>query len=520
VEKKEKGLSKGAIVGFIIIGLSLILTIILVLVLNSGKKVDVEAKGFLEVSLDDSKSFLILATEKASNLYKDAILEIKKLHPDTGFETFSPDDLPVAEEKLKKFNPYYVQLVILPEELDVNFNWRWLKMIARLDKDPFVDTRTGFITGKSPEDAFNFVQRISKAVSGELKLPAKMVDNLGPNPQMGANFFNNFKGSFFVPVLENKMGIESISHGNKGYKNEWLKMMNDAGIVHFGGHGYPDRIENGLNVSQVSQVELAPCVIFSGVCYTGVVGKYFEMFTSGDKVSAKKIEPPESFCLQLLTNNVIGYLAALHPDHGIPVYQEMEHMALKGASLGEAIKYTYDGVVLGNGGKMPDFEVLLDGDKSPHWTPTDVMLKGTASRILFGDPSLKIMNSLDAPKLLKYTVERRGNKLIVGAIMNNTNYKAIFTDTYHDYLAYMKNKFNDRAVFYLELPESFENPSSVKVLGAANGPDKIKYKLQGWEVERTEEKKFIHVQVDFATTEYMQSEWRNKGAAVGIAISQ
>ena len=490
-----------------------------VLCLSCQQNVEsVESKGSLHIELDTSHSFLILASEGASSMYSEAIEASRALHPDAPMETFNPKDLETAKDMLVSRNPYYIQLFMLPGELDVNFGWRWLTMIAGLDDDPFVDTRTGFITGTNPQEATRFVNRIAQAISGELKLPAAMIDNLGPNPQAASDFFNRFPGSYFVPVLGKTLVLQGISHGNAGFKDEWLDALKGAGIVHLGGHGHPDGIDNGLTASQAVRVTLDPCVVLSGVCYTGVCDRSYEMYSPAGTVVEKRMQPENSFCLQLLTNNVIGYLAALHPDHGIPVYQEMEYMARKGASLGEVMKYTYDGVVLGNGGSLPEFELLVDGMKSPQWTPADIMLKGTASRILFGDPSMKIMSAIDAPAPLDISMENRGSVLVVGAIMNNPEYKSLFTDTYHDYIAFQQNMFNDRVVISVELPEGFETPETVKVLGAANGSKVIRNRLQGWGVEMDNGRRTLHVQVDLASTGYMQSEWRNKGAAVGIEV--
>ncbi len=511
-------LPTGAVLGMIIGCISVVVALSVVLTSSCRSTVKGKSHGVLQVELDTSHSFLILVTEKASTSYVDALAETRALHPEAPVETFSPDDLSTAERLLKKHEPYYVQLFMIPEELDVNFGWRWLTMTSRVDGDPFVDTRTGFITGASAEDAARFVDRISRAVSGELALPARMIDNLGPNSQAGADLFNVFPGSYFVPVLGSAMDLQGISHGSGGYRGEWLDAMKGAGIVHLGGHGHPDRIDDGLTASQVGQAELDPCVVFSGVCYTGVCGRSYDMFDPGGRIVQKMIDPVESFSLQLLANNVVGYLAALHPDHGIPVYQEMEYMAWRGASLGEVMKYTHDGIVLGNGGVLPEFEILTDGMHAPRWTPAEIMLKGTGSRVLFGDPSLRVLSPLDAPPPLEITTEAKGSVLIVGAIMNNTEYKAIFTDTFHDYLAFKQNMFNDRALISVELPDNYPIPSTVRVLGAANGPKTIRHRLQGWGVEEDGGKRFLHIQVDLATTGYMQSEWRNRGAAVGIEI--
>jgi hypothetical protein len=275
-----------------------------------------------------------------------------------------------------------------------------------------------------------------------------------------------------------------------------------------------------MTARQVISTDFSPCVCFSGACYTGVVERYYEMFSTGGTVLEKTVQRHDCFCLNLLKNNVIGYLASLHPDHGIPVYQEMEYMALNGASLGEVIKYTYDGVVLGNGGQLPEFPVFSHGMTSPIWTPTEVMLKGTASRVLFGDPSLKLLPPLSIEKPLDITVGQGQGKLIIGAVMNNPEYKAIFTNTFHDDLAFKKNMFNDRVLLDIPLFSGFESAATIEVLGAANGPIRIQHKLRGWAVEKDTGDHFLCVQVDLASKGYMQSEWRNKGAAVGIQVQK
>ncbi|MBN1424860.1 hypothetical protein JXA88_09915 [Candidatus Fermentibacteria bacterium] len=486
-----------------------------VLVSCGGSTGSAEPKGVLPVELDTAHSFLILATEAAAAAYGDAIQTCRRMHSTARIEYFRPEDLASVESLLREHEPYYVQLFMMPHELDVNFNWRWLAMTAGLDTDPFVDTRAGIITGATPDDAARFVERILRATSGELLLPATMVDNLGPNPQVAPGSITTFPTSYFLPALGASMGLKGISHG-AGYQDQWLDAMSGAGIIHLGGHGHPDGIDDGMTASQARRATLDPCVVFSGVCYTGVCGVWFDMYGSENRVVLHMTDPSESFCLQLLGNNVIGYLAALHPDHGIPVYQEMEFMAHLGSSLGEVMKHSYDGVVLGRGGELPEFEFLTDGMPSPRWTPAEIMLHGTASRVLFGDPSLRITKALDVPAPLRVTTERRGSALIVGGIMNNPEYKATFTDPFHDYLAFQRNMFNDRMLLSVPLAAEDPSSSSVRVLGAANGPRRIEHRLQGWGIEHDAGGRVLHVQVDLASTGYMQSEWRTRGAAVGI----
>ena len=103
--------------------------------------------------------------------------------------------------------------------------------------------------------------------------------------------------------------------------------------------------------------------------------------------------------------------------------------------------------------------------------------------------------------------------------MNNPDYKTTFTDTYHDYLAFKPNMFNDRVLYRIKLPVHLQHPSRVRVLGAANKASRIPFKLHGWAVEQDAGQSILHVQVDLKSTGYLQSVWRNKGAAVGIEIT-
>ncbi|MFP4027739.1 MAG: hypothetical protein ACLFWL_08110 [Candidatus Brocadiia bacterium] len=345
----------------------------------------------LNPQIDKRGSYLILATEQALASYEEAIEIAESLHPEASRATFDPGRLESSLELLKQRTPRYTLIFILPGEFDVNLAWNWMQLTTRIDEDPFVDVRCGFITGETPHAAKSFMSRIRDAVRGEISLPPALVDNLGPNTAAKKTMFRKQNKSLFLPVYAEQLRVSTISHGRRGFSKERLSSMAGAGIVHFGGHGYPDRVVNCLNGPYARRLALDPCVIFSGACYTGVTGRWFDI--NGPKVTEKHVESDKCFCLSMLSNNVLAYLAAPHPDHGIPVYQEMEHLALTEATLGYLIKYTHDGVVLASGGQVPQFVTLKDGMARPAWTSSDVMLVGTASRVLFGDPSMRIIDS-------------------------------------------------------------------------------------------------------------------------------
>jgi hypothetical protein len=469
----------------------------------------------LPVRLDDRGPYLILSTQAATEEYATAIALANDLHPDAMEGLLSTEDLAPTKDLLRRRRPYYILVFLLPGELDVNFAWRWLKLTAEVDDDPFVDVRTGFVSGESAEAVADFVGRIRDALQGRLKLPGALVDNLGPNPMAPRSAFTKMPQNPMIPVLGQRVGITTISHGTQGFTEKRLDSMAKAGLVHFGGHGYPDRIEDGLLGRHVRDLRLAPCVVFNGACYTGVTERWYDV--SSGAVEQRDVEPEDSFCLAILRNSVIAYLAALHADHGIPVYQEMEYMATTGASLGDVVKHTHDGVVMGAGGDLPDLPELDEGTKLADWTPADFMLRGTAARVLFGDPALIVTDAFTDPPFDITAEQRDDEALTVTASLRNAALKSTFTDTYYSDMS-ATDQFNDRALIAFELPEGWETVGSVEVVRVEADGKQLSNRLIGFAVEEDRSRRRLHVQVDLPSTGHMQSEFRRAGAEVELVV--
>jgi hypothetical protein len=496
------------------------IAVLFVVVISSiGAVAHAAPQNGLHVRLDPTGPYLILASEQAKQEYAKAIASATNLHPKAEVATFTVGDLERAKSILLARKPRYVLLFLKPDELDVNFAWQWLTLSTQLDDDPFVDVRTGIITGATPADAAAFMDRIALAARGKLTLPASCLDNLGPNLQAGKADFFTFPGDFMIPVLQDRLRLFSISHGAGAFTDQQLDSLVDAGIVHFGGHGHPDRVDDGVTAQQAAKLKLAPCVVFNGACYTGVTNRWYDQFTRDGKVAEKTTSPADSFCLNLLRNSAVAYLAALHPDHGIPVYQEMEYVAYSGGSLGDAIKHTYDGVVLSNGGQLPTFEHFAAGMRSPRWTPTDVMLKGTASRVLFGDPALIVTDPLTKPPF-DIAMKAQAASLHVTATLANPKLKSSYTDTYHADLSRNPNLFNERALIVVDLPKGWDSVGGVQVMSAAAGQQSLQHRLVGYALETDGTRRRLHVQVDLASDDYMQSAFRTAGAKIDLNVSR
>lgn len=474
----------------------------------------------LSVRMDTSGPYLILATAAADQEYQQAIRKMQGLHPNSTCLMFSTQNLESLLESLRTIQPRYALIFIKPDELDVNFAWQWLELSTRIDDDPLVDVSSGFITGASPDDVNAFVARTADAVQGKSSLPGKLIDNFGPNPQSPPQGFHESAGAFMVPVFQERTALGSIFHGTEGFTDKRLETLQGAGLIHLGGHGDPDGVIDGVQGQQAKQLKLSPCVVFNGACYSGVTSRWFKQWNVKGQVESQTVSGEKSFCLNLLSNKVIAYLAALHPDHGIPVYQEMEYLAYTGRSLGDVMRHTHNGVIMGNGGTLPQLDPFEDQMPAPRWGPSDVMLKGTAARILFGDPALIVSEAFANPPFEITVSSNDPDQLQIRAELSNPQLKSEFTDTYHADLSANKQQFNDRGLLIIDLPEGWQTVGSVEVSQVRAAGQEIPHRLLSYAVETEGDRKRLHVQVDLPSTGYMQSPFRQKGATIELKVSR
>lgn len=472
----------------------------------------------LSPRLDTAGPYLILGTPAAGKTYAEAIRLAKALHPAALQDVLEDSQPSTMLAVLKKHRPRYVLIFILPEELDVHFAWDWFVAASQVDDDPFIDVSTGFITGESPAAAKALLERTRDALAGRLLLPGKVIDNLGPNTMVAAEAWQQMPGSFLLPVFAGKMGTETISHGSRAFSSARFSAMGGAGLIHYGGHGYPDRVVDSLNGPSVRHLVLSPNVFFNGACYTGVTGRWFDV--TGGRIREKWVRPEHSFALGVLANNSLAYLAALHPDHGIPVYQEMEYLAWQGASLGDVMRHTHNGVILANGGKVPVFERLADRMPVPAWAPAEVMLKGTAARLLFGDPALMLMSPVSPPPFRTQIDPVGQNTLLLTAEVAAPLLKATYADTYFSDLS-RTGQFNDRAWMSFELPQGWDRVGRVKVEEAVDaGKAAIPFRLIGHVVEQEGAVFRLHVQVDLASSAYLEGPMRKEGGKIRLRVDK
>jgi hypothetical protein len=337
-----------------------------------------------------------------------------------------------------------------------------------------------------------------------------LIDNLGPVERDDADYFDTLEESMFLPALEERFHVRSLMHAKSRFTDDRLASMEGAGLVHLGGHGNPWRITDGLTAGQLPRLKLAPCIVFSGACFTGVTHRWFD--PTGDEVAERTVSPDTSFCLNLLKKDVIAYLASVHAGHGMPVYQEMEYLAYRGASLGDAIKHTYDGIVVGAGGEMPVLETLEDGMARPEWTGVDMMLKGTAARILLGDPSMVICEAFASPPF-STSVEADSAGLRITATMINPDLRCTFADTYHNDRN-PEAPHNDRALVVVDWPDAWNGVQTIEDVRVRAGGRTLPYRVVGYALEEDGGTRRLHVQIDVPGQGFYTSALRIAGATV------
>ncbi len=93
-------------------------------------------KAPVALQLDAAGPCVILATKRSVATYASAIEKAIRLHAEAERVDFDPGELGDVLEVLRKTQPRYALVFIQPDELDVNFGWRWLTMTSQIDDDP------------------------------------------------------------------------------------------------------------------------------------------------------------------------------------------------------------------------------------------------------------------------------------------------------------------------------------------------------------------------------------------------
>ena len=286
-----------------------------------------------------------------------------------------------ARGELLRELPEFALVVTKPDHLDVNFHFELLETLAALDADPFVDVAFGYVTGATLDEAKRFVERIVALEAKRDALPPKLVE-FGPT----AAAASTFNGPIADPVAK---GWQRWNAYHKKVDEIVARkdLLQGVGLLHAGGHGMPDGIDDGLKGRDLRslKLDLAPALYFSGPCYCGVTSGWFAAAASG--IERRVVAPEESFALAAVAQGVSALFAGFDPDRGETCAQEVDHLLVHGDALGNAAKESYDGVVVARREEKLSLYRYVEGKPPPQRDLVDTMTGGGACRALFGDPT-------------------------------------------------------------------------------------------------------------------------------------
>jgi hypothetical protein len=99
-----------------------------------------------------------------------------------------------------------------------------------------------------------------------------------------------------------------------------------------------------------------------------------------------RLAPTDSLALSWLAAGAAALCVPIGANHGLVVSMETDVALERGASLGDAVKSTWDDVFLAAGGALA-LDLPVAGE--PHRRGENVMQGGGANRVLIGDPALR-----------------------------------------------------------------------------------------------------------------------------------
>ncbi|MBZ0154247.1 MAG: hypothetical protein K8J09_22195 [Planctomycetes bacterium] len=332
------------------------------------------------------------------------------------------DDFVALDHELQQRQPENVLFVLRPESLDVLRHRRILLLASKVDDDWFVDFAFGYLTaadGQGCERLWQHIeQRRERDAHGGVWIDLAVASMDRSAVYSGA-----------VPELAKAAGFRGDQYyfGTGDAERETmvaraLAATATADVLHFSGNGDPEGIwlfpgernrdrdkhwpyaaarvgedKDGAMPRLLAQRFRALTwnvpILWSGTCHSGAVDRVFvegdivSTFGRTDCTTVHRLAPTHSLALSWLAAGAAGLIVPIAANHGLSASMEIDFTLQHGSSLGEAIKSTWDDVLLQAEGKLVlDFPV----EGEPHRRGEEkVMQGGGANRVLIGDPALR-----------------------------------------------------------------------------------------------------------------------------------
>ena len=160
---------------------------------------------------------------------------------------------------------------------------------------------------------------------------------------------------------------------------------------------------------------------------------------------------------------------------------------------------------------------VVNGRPLPFSEPSEVMLYGTAARLLFGDPTLRVTPKLHEPPLAAEVADIPDGTVRVTLRVEDPEIPFSLMDTFHCDLAAQTMGFNDR--LYATVPWGVRAGPTAASVEAVVGAETARTRLVGQAVEEIGGQRLLHVQVDVESTGYQQGPIRTAGASVTVMMA-
>lgn len=319
---------------------------------------------------------------------------------------------PLAPEKLlprlRALAPRYVTIVLPPEHVEFGFQRRFLDVATRLDDDPFPDFAFGYVTGATGKEALDLVEA---GVRAEEHPRPVVLGRLGGSASKSLEF----RSSKYrlhdreAPVVRAQVRGGDDEH-DREFLASFLTKLSSCSVVHFAGHGFPDRVVGCADAADLAGLRLEGAYVLNVACWTGVVDRWYRTDRSGTLV-AERVDPARSLALAMLRTGLCGYVAHLCPrPQGPEMDRELVAVVAAGLALGDARRREYDKAVLGFLG-FGEESMTLDpprpGEKRRRDLDAirDVMLEDATGGVLFGDPALRPFETFSGGDPVAVTTE-------------------------------------------------------------------------------------------------------------------
>lgn len=327
--------------------------------------------------------------------------------------------------------PAAVLFFVRPERFDLMLHRRVLLTMTALDDDAFVDAAFGYFTARTGEALAAQWQRTEALHRDGLR--SRVWHSAGVTSGMKSTTYAGHRSaleraagfhgdSFYFGCIEQDPDVRTFVRAvlpklAEAAVLEWSGNGDPQGIWLFDGnrnldHGKhweysPTRVGDDprgelprLLASDVRTMQLPATIVWSGTCHSAAThriwleGDIVSTFGRAPRGTVHPLPLEQSLGLAFIDAGAVALLAPVGPNHGMSAMREAEFALQNGSSLGEAIKSTYDDLVLAARGALR-LDIERDGTLAA--TGEDVMQGGGANRVLLGDPTLRPFPATEAP---------------------------------------------------------------------------------------------------------------------------